>query len=249
MQRYFVNTSANGGRFMLSGEDRNHIRNVMRMQPGDSIICVDSEGKSALCKITALTEEQVIAEVVKKLDEDTELPVRITIASGLPKGDKLEWIIQKGTELGAHAFMPFAAARSVVKWDDKKAAKKVERWLKIAKEAAEQSHRTFLPDVFNPVSFKTMLELSSQYDYKLAAFEEESRKGETSTFAATLKKMQKGESLLLLVGPEGGLTDEEINRLKEKEFAICGLGPRILRAETAPLYMLAAISYHFELLG
>ncbi|XJZ26276.1 16S rRNA (uracil(1498)-N(3))-methyltransferase [Bacillota bacterium Lsc_1132] len=249
MQRYFVNKSSSDERFYIGGEDRYHIRNVMRMQPGDLIICVDSEGKSAICKIADMTEEQIIAEVVERLDENTELPIRVTIASGLPKGDKLEWVVQKGTELGAHEFLPFAAARSVVKWDDKKAAKKVERWQKIAKEAAEQSHRAFLPEVINPVDFKTLLQISGKYDYKLAAFEEESRKGETSTFANVLKKMRKGESLLLLFGPEGGLTDEEIDRLKEKDFAICGLGPRILRTETAPLYMLSSISYHFELLG
>lgn len=248
MQRYFVKSSSDENRFFISGEDRYHIRNVMRMQPGDSIICVGPEGKSAVCKLAEMTDEYVTANVIEWLEESTELPIRITIASGLPKGDKLEWIIQKGTELGAHEFLPFAAARSVVKWDEKKAAKKIDRWQKIAKEAAEQSHRTFLPEVLNPVSFKTLLQASGGYDHKLVAFEEESRRGETSTFAAVLKKMHKGESLLLLFGPEGGLTDEEINRLKENDFAVCGLGPRILRTETAPLYMLSSISYHFELL-
>lgn len=248
MQRYFVKSSSDEERFFIDGEDRYHIRNVMRMQPGDSIICVSSEGQSAVCKLAGLSDEHVIADVVEWLDENTELPIRITIASGLPKGDKLEWIIQKGTELGAHEFLPFSAARSVVKWDEKKAAKKIERWQKIAKEAAEQSHRTFLPEVLSPVNFKTLLQESSEYDHKLVAFEEESRKGETSTFATVLKKMHKGESLLLVFGPEGGLTDEEINRLKENDFAVCGLGPRILRTETAPLYMLSSISYHFELL-
>jgi 16S rRNA (uracil1498-N3)-methyltransferase len=220
----------------------------MRMQIGDQIICVDQEGKQAVCALAEITDTSVVADVVQWKDEVTELPISITIASGLPKGDKLELIVQKGTELGAHQFLPFSATRSVVKWDEKKAMKKIDRWQKISKEAAEQSHRAFLPEVMSPVSFKELLIRSKDYDYKLVAFEEESRNGETSVFASTLKKMNNGESLLLVFGPEGGLTDEEIKLLKNSDFEVCGLGPRILRTETAPLYALAAISYHFELM-
>lgn len=102
--------------------------------------------------------------------------------------------------------------------------------------------------MFSPVSFKNLLERSQNYSYKLVAFEEESKKGETSRFASTLKQIQTGESLLVVFGPEGGLTEEEVQQLKKHDFVLCGLGPRILRTETAPLYTLAAISYHFELL-
>ena len=248
MQRYFVNKKANENRFFIDAEDRHHIVKVMRMEIGDKLICVEPEGKSAVCEIAEITDEQVVANVVQWKEEITELPINVTIASGLPKGDKLEWIIQKGTELGAHEFVSFAAARSVVKWDEKKAAKKIERWQKIAKEAAEQSHRSVLPDVVPPMNFKAMLASSKNYHYKVAAFEEESRNGETSNFASTLQGMNRGESLLLVFGPEGGLSEEEVELLKEHDFTLCGLGPRILRTETAPLYSLAAISYHFELL-
>ncbi|MDR7000405.1 16S rRNA (uracil(1498)-N(3))-methyltransferase [Neobacillus niacini] len=248
MQRYFVKDRAKENRFLIDSEDRHHILKVMRMHIGDQIICVDPQGKMAVCKIAEITDEQVVADVVQWEEENSELPISITIASGLPKGDKLEWIIQKGTELGAHKFLPFSAARSVVKWDEKKAAKKIERWQKIAKEAAEQSHRAILPEVANLVSFKNLLGESKNFDYKLVAYEEESRSGETSIFSSTLQKMENGESLLLVFGPEGGLTEEEVRLLKENGFSICGLGPRILRTETAPLYSLAAISYHFELM-
>ncbi|WP_066064074.1 16S rRNA (uracil(1498)-N(3))-methyltransferase [Neobacillus soli] len=248
MQRYFVKHRAIDERFSIDEDDRHHIVKVMRMQIGDQIICVDSEGKQAVCRLAEITDTSVVADVVQWKDEVPELPISITIASGLPKGDKLEWIIQKGTELGAHQFLPFSAARSVVKWDEKKAAKKIERWQKIAKEAAEQSHRTLLPKVFSAVSFKALLEKSNDFHYKLAAFEEESRNGETSVLSSTLNQMKKGESLLLVFGPEGGLTDDEVGLLRNNGFAICGLGPRILRTETAPLYALAAISYHFELM-
>lgn len=248
MQRYFVKQRANDGRFLINDEDRHHIVKVMRMQIGDKIICVDLDGKQAVCSLAEITDTSVVADVVQWIDGVSELPITITIASGLPKGDKLEWIIQKGTELGAHQFLPFSAARSVVKWDEKKAAKKVDRWQKIAKEAAEQSHRAILPDVMSAISFKDLLLKSNDFHYKLVAFEEESRNGETSIFADTLKKINKGDTLLIVFGPEGGLTDEEVRQLKDNEFAVCGLGPRILRTETAPLYALSAISYHFELM-
>ncbi|QIZ09953.1 16S rRNA (uracil(1498)-N(3))-methyltransferase [Priestia megaterium] len=248
MQRYFVKQRANSDRFLIDEEDRHHIVKVMRMQLGDQIICVDPEGKQAVCALAEITDTSVVADVVQWKDEVSELPISITIASGLPKGDKLEWIIQKGTELGAHQFLPFSAARSVVKWDEKKASKKIDRWQKIAKEAAEQSHRAFLPEVSSAISFKELLSKGKDFEYKLVAFEEESRNGETSVFASTLNKMSKGDSLLLVFGPEGGLSDAEVQQLKNNDFAVCGLGPRILRTETAPLYALAAISYHFELM-
>jgi 16S rRNA (uracil1498-N3)-methyltransferase len=248
MQRYFIPHKANAASFLINEEDRHHIVKVMRMQIGDQIICVDPEGKQAVCRISEITNSSVVADVVQWKDESPELPISITIASGLPKGDKLEWIIQKGTELGAHQFLPFSAARSVVKWDEKKAAKKIERWQKIAKEAAEQSHRTILPAIINPMTFKDLLKKSQDFDYKLAAYEEESRQGETSVLFSTLNRMKEGETLLIVFGPEGGLAEEEVQQLKEFGFGLCGLGPRILRTETAPLYSLAAISYHFELL-
>ncbi|MFJ5715424.1 16S rRNA (uracil(1498)-N(3))-methyltransferase [Neobacillus sp. NPDC093127] len=248
MQRYFVKHRANDDSFFIDEEDRHHIVKVMRMQIGDQIICVDPEGKQAICRLAEITDESVVADVVQWKEEVSELPISITIASGLPKGDKLEWIIQKGSELGAHQFLPFSAARSVVKWDEKKAAKKIERWQKIAKEAAEQSHRTMMPEIMSPMNFKALMGKSSDFDFKLAAFEDESRNGEISVFSSTLKQMKKGQSLLLVFGPEGGLADEEVKLLKENGFDLCGLGPRILRTETAPLYALSAISYHFELL-
>lgn len=248
MQRYFVKYRAIDDCFLIDEEDRHHIVKVMRMQIGDQIICVDPEGKQAICRLAEITDESVVADVVQWKEEVSELPISITIASGLPKGDKLEWIIQKGTELGAHQFLPFSAARSVVKWDEKKAAKKIERWQKIAKEAAEQSHRAMMPEIMSPMNFKALMGKSRDFDFKLAAFEDESRNGEISVFSSTLKQMKKGESLLLVFGPEGGLADEEVKLLKENGFDLCGLGPRILRTETAPLYALSAISYHFELL-
>lgn len=248
MQRYFVDQIANENRFNIVGDDYHHIVRVMRMKEGDQIICVSLLNKSAVCAIAEITDEQIIAEVVQWISGTSELPIEVTIASGLPKGDKLEWIIQKGTELGAFQFIPFISARSVVKWDEKKAVKKIERWQKIAKEAAEQSHRLKLPKVENPVNLKSLIKMGEDFDYKLIAFEEEAKHGEASIFAKTLSEMKRGQTLLFVFGPEGGLTELEVSSLSEHGFRACGLGPRILRTETAPLYALSAVSYHFELM-
>lgn len=247
MQRYFVDKNEDN-HFYISGDDYHHIVKVMRQKAGDSIICVNKDGNGAVCIIEEITDEQVIANVVKWEEGSVELPVSVSIVSGLPKGDKLEWVIQKGTELGASSFIPFAAARSVVKLDDKKAAKKVERWQKIAKEAAEQSHRHVLPEVSHPINIKSLIDLSKRFDHKLIAFEEDAKEGESSVLAKTLAKMEKGQSILFVFGPEGGLTEEEVSFLKANGFESCGLGPRILRTETAPMYALSAVSYHFELM-
>lgn len=246
MQRYFVEEINESG-VTIIGDDVHHITRVMRMNVGEKIICSDQKGTTVVCKITEITNESILADVVEWKMDSSELPIKITIASGLPKGDKLEYVIQKGTELGAHEFVPFNAARSIVKWDEKKASKKVERWNKIAKEAAEQSHRTFVPFVHEPVNIKELLLESKTYNQKVIAYEEEAKKGEMSNLRKIFDSLQDGQSLLVVFGPEGGLTDKEVNQLKEIGFIACGFGPRILRTETAPLYILSAASYYFEL--
>ncbi|MCM2980707.1 16S rRNA (uracil(1498)-N(3))-methyltransferase [Niallia circulans] len=246
MQRYFAKNEEDT--FFIQEDDYHHIVRVMRMDIDDEIYCVNSLQQAARCRIEKISENEVIAKVVQWLEGEIELPISVSIVSGLPKGDKLEWIIQKGTELGAFKFIPFIAARSVVKWDEKKGGKKLVRWNKIAKEAAEQSHRTMIPEVSSPISIKELIKLSEGYNVKLIAYEEEAREGESSVLTKSLESMTKGQSILALFGPEGGLTESEVALLKEHGFVTCGLGPRILRTETAPLYLLSAVSYHFELM-
>ncbi|MBB6445975.1 16S rRNA (uracil(1498)-N(3))-methyltransferase [Bacillus benzoevorans] len=249
MQRYFADYNSQENRFRITGDDCHHIARVMRMKEKEEILCVSEERKTALCSLTKISDDEVLADVIQWMEESAEMPVDVTIVSGLPKGDKLEWIIQKGTELGAARFIPFTAARSVVKWDEKKAEKKVSRWEKIAKEAAEQSHRAVIPQVLPPISFQTLLRMGSQYDVKLIAYEDQARQGEKSVLAHALKGLKTGSTLLVVFGPEGGLTENEVKELEGNGFRACGLGPRILRTETAPLYLLSAVSYHLELLG
>jgi len=248
MQRYFAAFLAEENIFFITGEDCRHISRVMRMKEKDEILCVGEDQKTALCSIQKITNDEVIADVIEWKEESVELPVHVTIVSGLPKGDKLEWIIQKGTELGAIRFIPFIAARSVVKWDEKKADKKVNRWQKIAKEAAEQSHRNMVPEVLHPVDLQSLIKIGEQYDVKLIAYEEKAREGEGKVLVSCLKKLEKDGSILIVFGPEGGLANQEVDRLIADGFIACGLGPRILRTETAPLYLLSAVSYHLELL-
>ncbi len=247
MQRYFAENEEDT--FLIKEDDFHHITRVMRMKPGEEIYCVNSNQQTARCTIENITENEIVAKVIQWVEEDMELPVTVTIVSGLPKGDKLEWIIQKGTELGAHEFIPFIASRSIVKWDAKKSDKKISRWNKIAKEAAEQSHRAVIPNVSAPVSLKELIKMAADYDVLIIAYEEEAKAQESANLVRSFSSMKKGQSLLVVFGPEGGLADSEVELLKEKGFIACGLGPRILRTETAPLYLLSAVSYHFELMN
>lgn len=249
MQRYFVlkDQIKNNEQIVISGDDYHHIVRVMRMNEGDEVICSNGNGLAALCEIEQITNESVIVRVIEWKEERTELPVHIYIAHGLPKGDKFELVIQKGTELGAFSFIPFLAARSVVKWEAKKAEKKLERWQKIAKEAAEQAHRSCVPYVHAPMTLRELVKFAQTFDYRLVAYEEEARNGEGAVLRTVLRQMKPGQSLVVLFGPEGGFSEQEIDLLRDHGFLSCGLGPRILRTETAPLYLLAAASYEWEL--
>ncbi|RKQ37831.1 16S rRNA (uracil(1498)-N(3))-methyltransferase [Oceanobacillus halophilus] len=247
MQRYFIPASSwNENKVVIQGNDIHHITRVMRFVSGDKIICNSDTGEAALCEIIEIDHEQVVAEVLKWLDEDVELPIKVAIAQGIPKGDKLDLVLQKGTELGAQGFIPFQSKRSVVVWDNKKAEKKLKRFSKIVKEASEQSHRNKIPEVKQPMTINQLIQESLHYDMKIFAYEEEAKVKDYRTFGSILNQIDFGQKLLICVGPEGGFSSEEVNELKSNGFHAIRLGPRILRTETAALYALAAISYHFE---
>lgn len=249
MQRYFVaNEQMSDHLVTIIKDDAAHITKVMRMQPGDSIVCINQEQRAVLCELESVTMNDVTARIKEELQTNTELPISVTIAQGLPKGDKLDFIVQKGTELGAVGFLPFSAARSIVKWDAKKSAKKVERLEKIAKESAEQSYRLIVPTVHTNTSNKQLINTLSNYTACLVLAEEKAKSGETSILATQLQELNPGDSLLLIIGPEGGFSDEELVEFERAGAKACGLGPRILRTETASLAALAVISYHFELM-
>ncbi|MTD42327.1 16S rRNA (uracil(1498)-N(3))-methyltransferase [Erwinia sp. CPCC 100877] len=248
MQRYFVKEPYQAKeQYEMTGENYHHMVRVMRMEPKAQVYLAFADQVAIVAEITEITDDSVYLKELHKELTEKELPIQVTIACGLPKGDKLEWVVQKGTELGAHRFIGFPAKTSVVKWDHKKIIKKTERLNKIATEAAEQSHRQFAPDVVLLENKQALIELFSDYDQVLIAYEESAKEGERSHFAAVLADMNAGESLLVIFGPEGGVSSDEITQFQAAGAQVCGLGPRILRVETAPLYVLSAISYQFEL--
>ncbi len=246
MQRYFVEPRQFTEQdVIITGDDVHHITNVMRGDIGDEILVSDGQGRVARARLTERTAKQVRAEIVEWLDERRELPVRVTIGQGLPKGDKLEWIIQKGTELGAHAFFPFQSERTIVKLDAKKEDRKRERWSRIAKEAAEQAHRSVLPEVLPVRRFDEAIAECKRYDACVIAYEQEDQ----TTLRDVLDRLRPGDSLLVLIGPEGGFSPQEVRSAAAAGAIPVSLGPRILRTETASQYVLAAVSYHFEMTG
>ncbi|WP_186576451.1 16S rRNA (uracil(1498)-N(3))-methyltransferase [Aquibacillus kalidii] len=251
MQRYFVATTdwISPDKARITGDDVHHISRVMRMTEGDQVICVNSGGQAATCEITHIDSDEVKVSVLEWKQEEVELPVEVTIAQGLPKGDKLELILQKGTELGARKFIPYQASRSIVKWDQKKATKKLDRYHKIIKEASEQAHRSVIPSVETVVSFQNLIEKSKSYDVKLMAYEEEARSDQPNKLSQVFNTLERDQTIFTCIGPEGGFTPEEVEALKVAGFVSVRLGPRILRTETAAMYFLSSLSYHFEELG
>lgn len=247
MQRYFIDESPSEiGEYTIAGENARHISKVMRMTAGEEIIVVQA-GIAYICELVSLGQE-VVAKKTGVTVRSPEMPIRVDLACGLPKGDKLELIAQKGTELGMHSLIPFSAERSIVKWDEKKGDKKTERLQKIAQEAAEQSHRTHVPTILSPITFKQLLEMIPTYDAVFIADEEDAKLDERTRFADKLKTVydNKSKSILCIFGPEGGISRKESDALIAAGAQTMSLGPRILRAETAPLYALSAISYEFE---
>lgn len=254
MQRYFVKENIDGSTFTLPPEIFHHAIDVMRGKVSDKIEIVGPDQKIKLVELIAVESKSAEGKVIDISTQDPELPVEVTIVCGISKGDKIEKIVQKGTELGAKRFVLYNAARSVAKWDEKKAPKKLSRLQKIAKGAAEQSHRTVIPEVLFCQKLSDVLELTAESDRQIVAYEESAKQGETGQLAQVLQETKcnvnvQGSSVSLtgFFGPEGGFAPDEIQALNQQQVVSVGLGPRIMRAETAPLYLLAALSFVLEL--
>ena len=226
MQQYFVKGSAISPVTIEDKETSKHMFQVMRLKEDDQVTLVFDDGIKRLARVIDVENRQF--ELVQELTDNVELPVQVTIASGFPKGDKLEFITQKVTELGASQIWAFPADWSVAKWDGKKLAKKVEKLEKIALGAA------FLAQL-------------DQFDSIIVAYEESAKEGEAAALLQAVAGLEKGAKLLFIFGPEGGLSPAEIESFEAKGAILAGLGPRILRAETAPLYALSALSVLVEL--
>lgn len=244
MQRYFIPAEAiTGTHIRLTGDEVHHIKNVMRNKPGDRIIVFSEDGYDCVCVIEEMNSRQIDCRLVEKFPSQGEPRTRITIAQSLVKGDKLEWIVQKGTEIGASSFQPFRSARSIVKINVQKEPKKRDRWQRIAKEAAEQSHRGKVPAVLPVLSWNAILDEIEKFPLTLIAYE----KGGMPLKQAMLKF--QADEILLLIGPEGGFTEEEIHEAHARGAVPITLGPRILRAETAPLVALSCLLFSRNEMG
>ncbi len=247
MQQYFIKGKAPRGVFQISDKDTaKHMFSVMRLQADEQIVLVFDDGIKRLARVVDSQHQAV--EIIEELADNVELPVSVTIACGFPKGDKLEFLAQKTTELGVSQFWAFPADWSVVKWDEKKVAKKIEKLQKIALGAAEQSKRNWVPQVSLFANQSDFLATFDQFDCVLIAYEESAKAGERATLIEVLTHFTGGEKILFIFGPEGGLSPDEIERFEIKGGRQVGLGPRIMRAETAPLYALTSVSVLTELM-
>lgn len=246
MQQYFVKGLLPEPIVTITDNDLlKHLFAVMRLTTGDRLVLVFDQGVKYLAQV--LDVHQKTFELLEPLQDNVELPVDVTIASAFPKGDKLEWIAQKATELGAGAVWAFPSHWSVVKWDSKKVAKKADKLAKIVQGAAEQSKRNRVPEVKLFASQEQLLATFTEFDHVVIAYEEVAKAGECSALAELLSRLTAGQRLLFVFGPEGGLTADEVAGFEVAGALKVGLGPRILRAETAPLYALSAVSYAMEL--
>ncbi|KRM25938.1 MULTISPECIES: 16S rRNA (uracil(1498)-N(3))-methyltransferase [Limosilactobacillus] len=246
MQRYFINERAQDGQLVLPKAIAHHLTTVLRATVGTPVELVLADHQVYLAKV-ATTEPETIVKIDHALGKNSELPVDVTILCGLPKTkEKPELIVQKATELGAKRIVFFEAQRSVSHWTSKKQQKKVARLQKIADAAAEQSHRNYQPVVAYYSNLKQAL-TANPADFRLVAWEESAKQGEKSGLARCLQKIKAHQSLLAIFGPEGGLTAGEVDQMAAAGVQPVGLGPRILRTETAPLYFLTAVSYACEL--
>ena len=232
MYNFFVNDECRqGDRYIISGADHNHIKNVLRMKVGDTIL-ISANGKSDLCEIETIDNDEIIAPIIEEDYQNTELPLQIHLFQGLPKSDKMELIIQKAVELGVYSITPIEMRRCIVKLDDKKKKSKQTRWQAISESAAKQSKRNLIPEINETISYKAALDAAKELDLLLVPYENED--GILSTKEA-LKELKKAKSVGIIIGPEGGFDEGEIEAAKNAGGRIISLGKRILRTETAAI--------------
>lgn len=248
MPKFFVtNQDVQNQKITITGEDVNHIKNVLRKKLDDEInICNRDTEKDFLCKITKIEKETIIANIVEEIESNAEAQVEVTIFQGLPKADKMEFIIQKAVELGVFAVTPIEMKRCVVQLKDKDKQKKQDRWQKIAEVAAKQSGRNRIPKINDIISIKNVCNLCSKYDIVLVAYENEKQNKLRYELEKIKAKETENLRIAIVIGPEGGIDSSEIEQLKENGAKVITLGNRILRTETVALHILSIIMYELE---
>ena len=244
MQWFFVTPDQVGeDKIRIQGSDVNHMKNVLRMRPGEEVMVSDGNNRQYRCRVEDYPEGEAVLAILEAGLVDTELPSRIYLFQGLPKQEKMELIVQKAVELGVCQVIPVQTRRCVVKLDAKKAAKKVQRWQQIAESAAKQAGRGYIPVVSEVMTFQEALAFSETLDIRLIPYEladgmEGTRK--------ILDGIRPGQSVGIFIGPEGGFEKEEVSRAVEAGAMPITLGKRILRTETAGIAVLSILMYRLE---
>lgn len=245
MHHFFVEPSKiQGNHIFIDGPDVNHIRNVLRMNPGEEVNVTDGSGEKVYrCAIAAIGEDTVELNIMWAQEKGMELPSKIYLFQGLPKSDKMELIIQKAVELGAFQIIPVAMKRCVVKLDEKKADSKIKRWQGIAEAAAKQSKRGVIPTVAPVMSYVQAVKTASEMDLKLVPYELAEGMPQTKQL---IESARPGQQIAIFIGPEGGFDPEEIRLATEAGIQPITLGKRILRTETAGFTTIAWLMYQLE---
>lgn len=248
MPKFFVTSNEiENDKIKIKGKDVNHIKNVLRAKIEDELdICNTDEMKDYKCEIEELTSDSVTCKIISEKQNDSESNVKITIFQGLPKADKMELIIQKSVELGVNKIIPVDMKRCVVRLKDKDQIKKVERWQKISEVASKQCGRGIIPEIGQVIKIKEIVDRIEEYDIILVAYEKE----ENNYLKFEIDKLKKSEKdqkkVAIVIGPEGGLEEEEVKQLQENGAKVITLGKRILRTETVALNMISILMYELE---
>ncbi len=228
-------------KIVITGSDVNHIKNVLRMRTGEQLRISDNEGRDFYCEIDHMEERQIILHITSQA-EDTEPSIKIVLFQGLPKGDKMELVIQKAVELGVSEIIPVSMKNCVVKLDEKKAKAKQARWQAIAESAAKQSKRSIIPRIGHVMKFPEAAEYARKLDVRLLPYENQRGMAHTRE---VMGGISKGSTVGIFIGPEGGYDSQEI-ALVQNEMEMISLGNRILRTETAGLCALSMLIYALE---
>lgn len=228
----------------MKGSDVNHVKNVLRMKPGEQVSLSDEDGVRYVCEITSLDGDSVFLNVLETEDVSHELPANITLFQGIPKGDKFETIIQKAVELGASKIVPVVTSRCVVKLDEKKRAAKLRRWSLIAESAAKQSKRSCIPEIGEVVDFESAIARADDYDVVCIPYEQAKGMQETKRF---LDAIAPGMNVAFFIGPEGGFEEREVSSALARGITPISLGKRVLRTETAGMALMSMIMLNLEM--
>lgn len=245
MQHFFVPPSqVEETEIIITGSDVNHMKNVLRMKPGEEVSVSDGNNCRYLCHVKEYIEnEEAVLEITERQDNDTELPSKIYLFQGLPKHDKMDLIVQKAVELGVYQIIPVATKRCVVKLDEKKAQKKAGRWQEIAKSAAKQSGRGFVPEVKAVLPWLEALKIAKALDVLLIPYELAEGMAKTKELIASICP---GQSIGIFIGPEGGFERAEVADALAAGAEAITLGRRILRTETAGITTLSVLMFQLE---